>query len=221
MRSRNGFTLIELLIVIAIILILIAIALPNFLEAQVRAKVAHARAEMKTLVTATESYLIDWRGREPRTNYPGSTSLGGYSEWWGFASNLLTSPVAYIASMPFEPFTDEFTIDIWRSAGGPESDPPYTVIRDTNTSSWPVGSVVSNNPRVQEAAGGPVPISQQFFTMNQHSGYIYYSSGPDRVDSTVWGNPQFYSPTNGTNSFGELYEFGSGSPWRDGRETRE
>ena len=36
MRHLRGFTLIELLIVIAIILILISIALPNFLEAQVR-----------------------------------------------------------------------------------------------------------------------------------------------------------------------------------------
>ncbi|MBK7496274.1 MAG: prepilin-type N-terminal cleavage/methylation domain-containing protein [Candidatus Omnitrophica bacterium] len=36
--NTRGFTLIELLIVIAIILILIGIALPNFLEAQVRAR---------------------------------------------------------------------------------------------------------------------------------------------------------------------------------------
>jgi prepilin-type N-terminal cleavage/methylation domain-containing protein len=221
MRSRQGFTLIELLIVIAIILILIAIALPNFLEAQIRAKVANARSELKTLVVATESYRIDWNGREPRTHYANSTSLGGYSEWWGFASPLLTSPVAYITIIPYEPFSDDYTSNIWRDIGGADSDPPYTVIRDTDTSSWPIGSVVSNNQRVQDAAGGPVPISEQFYTLNSHSGYIYYSSGPDRVDSTVWGNPQFYSPTNGSESFGELYEFGSGSPWRDGRERRE
>ena len=45
----RGFTLIELLIVIAIILILIAIALPNFLEAQMRAKVTKANSEIRTL----------------------------------------------------------------------------------------------------------------------------------------------------------------------------
>ena len=55
MSRRNGFTLIELLIVIAIILILIAIALPNFLEAQMRAKTAKAQSEMRTLATAIEA----------------------------------------------------------------------------------------------------------------------------------------------------------------------
>lgn len=47
--ERKGFTLIELLIVIAIILILISIALPNFLEAQVRAKVANTMGELRSL----------------------------------------------------------------------------------------------------------------------------------------------------------------------------
>lgn len=216
----GGFTLIELLIVIAIILILISIALPNFLEAQVRAKVANARGELKALVVATEMYRGDWRGREPKTNTPFKPTLGGYSEWWGFTSPLLTTPNKYISAIPFEPFSDDYTLDIWKSMKGAESDPPYTVIRDTFTSTWPAGSIVSNNPKVQAAAGGPVPVPRQFYDANQKAGYIYYSSAPDRVDSTVWGNPQFYSPTNGTNSFGELYEFGPGSPDRNGNERK-
>lgn len=220
MRSRQAFTLIELLIVIAIILILIAIALPNFLEAQVRAKIANARGELKTLVIATESYRIDWGGREPKTSTPFKPANNAYSEWWGFTSNLLSTPNKYVTSIPFEPFSDDYTLDFWKAMAGAESDPPYTVIRDTAVSSWPVGAVVSNNPRVQAAAGGPIPISRQFYDSNQKAGYIYYSSGPDRVDSSVWGNPQFYSPTNGTVSFGELYEFGPGSPDKNKKEQK-
>ena len=61
---RKGFTLIELLIVIAIILILIAIALPNFLEAQLRAKITRVEAEFRTLATAIEAYKADY-GKYP------------------------------------------------------------------------------------------------------------------------------------------------------------
>ncbi|MCA9409592.1 MAG: prepilin-type N-terminal cleavage/methylation domain-containing protein, partial [Candidatus Omnitrophica bacterium] len=59
-RRIKAFTLIELLVVIAIILILISIALPNFLEAQLRAKVARVTADLRTITTALETYYIDW-----------------------------------------------------------------------------------------------------------------------------------------------------------------
>ena len=59
-NSSKGFTLIELLIVVAIIAILAAIAIPNFLAAQVRAKVSHAKAEMRTLTAALESYYTGY-----------------------------------------------------------------------------------------------------------------------------------------------------------------
>src|SRR6186713_383387 len=59
MKKPAAFTLIELLIVVAIIAILAAIAVPNFLEAQTRAKVSRARADLRTVATALESYAVD------------------------------------------------------------------------------------------------------------------------------------------------------------------
>lgn len=58
-RSPRAFTLIELLIVVAIIAILAAIAVPNFLEAQVRSKTSRVKSDHRTLATAMEAYYVD------------------------------------------------------------------------------------------------------------------------------------------------------------------
>jgi type II secretion system protein G len=56
---KRGFTLIELLIVVAIIAILAAIAVPNFLEAQVRSKVSRVKSDMRSIDTALQAYYVD------------------------------------------------------------------------------------------------------------------------------------------------------------------
>jgi prepilin-type N-terminal cleavage/methylation domain-containing protein len=58
-KLKKAFTLIELLIVVAIIAILAAIAVPNFLEAQTRAKVSRVLSDQRTYATALETYMID------------------------------------------------------------------------------------------------------------------------------------------------------------------
>jgi len=55
----KAFTLIELLIVVAIIGILAVIAVPNFLAAQIRAKVAHSLSELRTYQDVQKLYLMD------------------------------------------------------------------------------------------------------------------------------------------------------------------
>src|SRR3989337_2384657 len=75
MRRLGGFTLIELLIVIAIILILIAIALPNFLEAQVRAKVTASKANIRSIEIAMYSLNSDMGSVHPDYNDFGTWEL--------------------------------------------------------------------------------------------------------------------------------------------------
>jgi prepilin-type N-terminal cleavage/methylation domain-containing protein len=104
MKLKHAFTLIELLIVVAIIAILAAIAVPNFLEAQTRAKVARVKNDLRSVATAVEAYRVD------TNKYPDQEVWGGS----GFLSKVirLTTPIAYITSVQLtDPFTPPSHMD--------------------------------------------------------------------------------------------------------------
>ena len=107
MKTR-GFTLIELLIVVAIIAILAAIAVPNFLEAQVRAKVGRVKSDMRTASIALEAYAIDNNSMYPYLRGYAEMNIG-QSDRGGFgAVTSLTTPVAYLSSvLMLDPFCRE------------------------------------------------------------------------------------------------------------------
>ena len=92
MMTKAGFTLIELLIVVAIIAILAAIAVPNFLEAQARSKVSRTKADMRSVATALEAYMVD------NNKYPPDYS-DGINTFMGRLKHL-TTPIAYMTSLP-------------------------------------------------------------------------------------------------------------------------
>jgi prepilin-type N-terminal cleavage/methylation domain-containing protein len=186
-RNTAAFTLIELLIVVAIIAILAAIAVPNFLEAQTRAKVSRVQADIRSLATAIEAYAVDHNEYMPFFGGPIDGKVGEQQIY------LLTTPVAYITTIPLDPFQATFPM----------------------TSTNPSKNYI--------AFFGPVPryfvYNDLGFLLNGSTGWSLRSMGPD-LDWDLVGDPAdndtayapngAYDPTNGTVSNGDILRSGGG-----------
>jgi prepilin-type N-terminal cleavage/methylation domain-containing protein len=190
LKQFRGFTLIELLIVIAIILILIAIALPNFLEAQVRAKITKARAEMRTIAIGMDSYYLDWRIYPPDHD-PNDASQRGMFQ--------LTSPIAYLTSLPIEPFAQRNS-----GLGDPGDEYGYEMgssgLRPMIAS---LGIGVRNNVHAFNIESY-APDTDDDWSGNDDWPYCGGGFTPCQGGC----NWMEYSPTNGTKSNGDLYHTG-------------
>jgi prepilin-type N-terminal cleavage/methylation domain-containing protein len=122
-RFTAAFTLIELLIVVAIIAILAAIAVPNFLEAQTRAKISRARADLRTIHTGLEMYQIDNNSIPLMNGINAAIDLDDRAGTKQYQRTLerLTSPIAYLTGRSV--FSDPFPAKAARGIGRPDSVP--------------------------------------------------------------------------------------------------
>ncbi|RJP22059.1 MAG: prepilin-type N-terminal cleavage/methylation domain-containing protein [Candidatus Omnitrophota bacterium] len=184
----HAFTLIELLIVVAIIGILAAIAVPNFLNAQMRAKVSRCVSDMKALHTSMELYFLD------NNSYPPDFDSGQVpgvaiqnNEILSYAK--LTTPIGYMGSIPIDPFFLE-----------------------------PIGRFehVKLAPLFQYAGPHSGVLNPRPAWRPSNTIYTITSLGPDKVDQQAWSQPhdlvrpRIYSPTNGLKSAGDIYTSNNG-----------
>lgn len=212
--ASHGFTLIELLIVIAIILILIAIALPNFLEAQERARVARGKAHLRGMETAVFSFMTQYGFLYSDYNDPFLVKLKTRNRGSGNPNLPCTVDAPNPPSnggLSFE--TGEFQKNFYApSVHCPLTTPVKFIDSASTVDPWSDGTVpVGFDSRyIQFGGGGDNPKGIVYSA--------YFVSGPDRRagdwvrgngvvdwggDGCMDGLP--YSPTNGTTSRGELW----------------
>lgn len=181
-KALKAFTLIELLIVVAIIAILAAIAVPNFLEAQTRAKVARSKNDLRTLALALESYMLDCG------SYPNdSDNTVGLGNQNGFLR--LTTPIAYISALLRDPFQTGTEAD---------SSPYYEMGSGSDNQGWGTKYKAQGNGSYKKVH------SYQVTGVS--------SDRKDDTDSNdYWPFAtvcRLYDPSNGTISRGDIYRVG-------------
>ena len=189
-RFRHGFTLIELLIVVGIISILAAIALPNLVEAQIKAKMARVKADMRTVSVGWEAYAVD-HGRYP-VDWDNNFAAGEVTQ---IGLITVTTPIAYLTSFPLDPFSvmknpssnefqPNFEIASCEYAYCIYSLGPNFLEEFDGNDHWPDGIIDSRDERRGEIYDGPI-------------------------------NMRPFDPTNGVVSDGDIHRLGG--EWRRGR----
>ncbi|MBD3266564.1 prepilin-type N-terminal cleavage/methylation domain-containing protein [bacterium] len=217
--KQRAFTLIELLIVVAIIGILAAIAVPNFMNAQTRAKISRELSDMKAISMGVQQIRLDtghllidcWDddvdegdqivldifkgvGYEPDNIKRHTTHILA----------PLTSPVSYLSSIPTDPFLEKNPSDVNQRGFGSALTTYLYVDFDPHV---PLTGSNSNNMNL---AALELPVCRvlgiQPLKKNE---FAVVGVGPDaRLGSAAGINPDRgvpYDASNGLRSVGDVY----------------
>lgn len=192
---KKAFTLIELLIVVAIIGILAAIAVPNFLNAQMRARLAQVESNMKALSTSMMVYQTDW----------GSLPLHDPAHNQNILGNGLTTPVSYIAKVPLDIFQTghmALTTQMFSGGNGKASEihpePFYAPAYGHPALDKSIPAINSGGDLTLRFRDDPALLSK---ARSQYKlGRYLVSVGPDQVHNY----PGTYSGSNGLTSSGDM-----------------
>ncbi len=194
MPIKPAFSAVELLLVAGMTAILVAIAVPGYMEAKVRAEVVTTQVQMREISGALAQYSIDFNGQLPEKP----------------ASAVDTAPLKRLLSMGLltnEP-VDEFKEGL-QAYGKYYVNPYITFDYIENKQRIVFGRVLENS--------GYSP-SQQ--TQSSNSFWYLKSIGPDQTDFHDEGgvrgqnkmNPAMqiveYDPSNGIFSLGEITHVG-------------
>ena len=168
---KKGFTLIELLIVVAIIAILAAIAVPNFLEAQVRSKVSRVKNDQRSYATGLEAYFVD-NNLYPAHSRSGSGTIGGTPSVTNPNGGVAVNPLGETNNYNALQKTPADT-SIGRFYTFAMSRPGVATARAASLTT-PVSYLTSLFPDPFQDTKGAT-----FFYFANSSGWILWSPGPD------------------------------------------